>query len=143
MGLKQIDYGTAEYNQLVQLRKQLLRLPLGLNFTEEELQKEKNDILIAAFDDDRILGCCMLCPLNKNTLRLRQMAVADNLQGKGIGASIMIFAENLARDKGYRHMLMHARDSAIGFYEKFGYKIKGTPFTEVNLPHHVMEKELL
>jgi GNAT superfamily N-acetyltransferase len=71
------------------------------------------------------------------------MAVADNLQGKGIGASIMIFAENLARDKGYRHMLMHARDSAIGFYEKFGYKIKGTPFTEVNLPHHVMEKELL
>ena len=143
MGLKQIDYGTAEYNQMVQLRKQLLRLPLGLNFTEEELQKEKNDILIAAFDDDRILGCCMLCPLNNNTLRLRQMAVADNLQGKGIGASIMIFAENLARDKGYRHMLMHARDSAIGFYEKFGYKIKGTPFTEVNLPHHVMEKELL
>jgi GNAT superfamily N-acetyltransferase len=143
MGLKQIDYGTAEYNQMVQLRKQLLRLPLGLNFTEEELQKEKNDILIAAFDDDRILGCCMLCPLNKYTLRLRQMAVADNLQGKGIGASMMIFAENLARDKGYRHMLMHARDSAIGFYEKFGYKIKGTPFTEVNLPHHVMEKELL
>ena len=143
MGLKQIDYGTAEYNQMVQLRKQLLRLPLGLNFTEEELQKEKNDILIAAFDDDRILGCCMLCPLNKYTLRLRQMAVADNLQGKGIGASIMIFAENLARDKGYRNMLMHARDSAIGFYEKFGYKIKGAPFTEVNLPHHVMEKELL
>jgi ribosomal protein S18 acetylase RimI-like enzyme len=71
------------------------------------------------------------------------MAVNNNLQGKGIGASIMSFAENLARDKGYRNMIMHARNTAIGFYEKFGYKVKGGEFTEVNLPHHVMEKVLL
>ena len=126
-----------------QLRNLILRQPLGLSFTEEELEKEKNDILIAAFDDDEILGCCMLCPLDNNTLRLRQMAVRDNLQGKGVGASIMTFAENLARDKGYSSMIMHARDTAIGFYEKFGYKVKGNEFIEVNVPHHVMEKPLL
>jgi len=143
MGLKQIDHGTPEYRQMVQLRNLILRQPLGLSFTEEELEKEKNDILIAAFDDDEILGCCMLCPLDNNTLRLRQMAVRDNLQGKGVGASIMTFAENLARDKGYSSMIMHARDTAIGFYEKFGYKVKGNEFIEVNVPHHVMEKPLL
>ena len=143
MGLKQIDHGSAEYRQMVQLRNLILRQPLGLSFTEEELEKEKNDILIAAFDDDEILGCCMLCPLNNNTLRLRQMAVRDNLHGKGVGASIMTFAENLARDKGYSSMIMHARDTAIGFYEKFGYKVKGNEFIEVNVPHHVMEKPLL
>ncbi len=143
MGLKQIDHGSAEYRQMVQLRNLILRQPLGLSFTEEELEKEKNDILIAAFDDDEILGCCMLCPLDNNTLRLRQMAVRDNLQGKGVGASIMTFAENLARDKGYSSMIMHARDTAIGFYEKFGYKVKGNEFIEVNVPHHVMEKPLL
>jgi predicted GNAT family N-acyltransferase len=38
--------------------------------------------------------------------------------------------------------MMHARDSAIGFYEKFGYKVTGAPFTEVNLPHRLMEKQL-
>ena len=143
MGLKQIDHGTPEYQQMVQLRNQILRQPLGLSFTDDELAKEKNDILIAAFDDDEILGCCMLCPVDNNTLRLRQMAVNNNLQGKGVGASIMSFAENLARDKGYRNMIMHARNTAIGFYEKFGYKVKGGEFTEVNLPHHVMEKELI
>jgi predicted GNAT family N-acyltransferase len=37
---------------------------------------------------------------------------------------------------------MHARDTAIGFYEKLGYKVKGDGFIEVNVPHHVMEKEL-
>jgi ribosomal protein S18 acetylase RimI-like enzyme len=70
------------------------------------------------------------------------MAVKDNLQRKGIGASIVSFAENIAKDKGYRRIIMHARDTAIGFYEKFGYKVKGDEFTEVNLPHHVMEKNI-
>ena len=142
MGLKQIDHGTPEYKQMVHLRYQILRQPLGLAFSMEELAEEKNDILIAAFDDDDMLGCCMLVPVDNNTLRVRQMAVMGNLQGKGIGASIMSFAENLARDKGYRNIVMHARDSAIGFYEKFGYKVSGDIFTEVNLPHHVMEKRL-
>ena len=142
MGLKQIDHGTKEYEQMIQLRHLILRQPLGLSFSKEELEKEKNNILIASFDDDEMLGCCMLIPINNNTLQMRQMAVPDKLQGKGIGASIMSFAENLARDKGYNKIIMHARDTAIGFYEKFGFKIKGAPFSEVNLPHHVMEKNL-
>lgn len=143
MGLKQIDFGTREYDQMLQLRHQILRKPLGLDFDPNELQTEKNNILIAAFDDDEILGCCMLCPIDPETLKLRQMAVQNNLQGKGIGASIISFAENLARDKGYRRLIMHARNTAIGFYEKFGYKIKGDEFVEVNTPHHLMEKVLI
>lgn len=142
MGLKQIDHGSKEYERMIQLRHLILRLPLGLCFSKEELEKEKNNILIASFDDDEMLGCCMLTPIDSTTLQLRQMAVPDKLQGKGIGASIMSFAENLARDKGYNKMIMHARDTAIGFYEKFGYKIKGNAFNEVNLTHHVMEKKL-
>ncbi len=143
MGLKQIDHGSPEYIKMVDLRNQILRKPLGLTFTNEELENEKNEILIAAFEEDEILGCCVLCPIENERFRLRQMAVKDDVQGKGIGASIMSFAETIAKDKGYKYMLMHARDSAIGFYEKFGYKVIGTPFVEVNLPHHIMEKELI
>ena len=140
MGLKQIDHGTKEYKQMVALRYQILRQPLGLSFSNEELEQEKDALLIAAFDDDEMLGCCMLSPLNNQTLRVRQMAVQNNLQGKGIGASLMSFVETLARDKGYKHLKMHARITAIGFYEKFGYKVNGDPFIEVGIPHHVMEK---
>src|SRR5882757_2521760 len=98
MALKQIDHGTKEYTQMVNLRQDILRRPLGLSLTPEQLAKEKEDILIAAFEDDDMLGCCILTPLDNDTLRLRQMAVQKNLQGKGIGESIMNFAENLARD---------------------------------------------
>lgn len=142
MAIKQIDHDSKEYKQMVKLRDAVLRKPLGLAFSQDELSREKEDILIGAFDEDEMLACCLLTKMDNETLKLRQMAVQNNLQGKGIGASLMSFAETLARDKGYKKLTMHARDTAIGFYERFGYKIKGDEFIEVNVPHHVMEKRL-
>ena len=54
----------------------------------------------------------------------------------------MLFAENLARDRGYNKISMHARKNATGFYEKVGYKVVGDEFVEVTIPHYNMEKEL-
>ncbi len=142
MALKIIDHGSPEYQQMVKLRDDILRKPLGLGFTQEELDSEKDNMLIGAFDDEHMLGCCMLVEENPNTVRLRQMAVLNDLQGKGIGRALMNFAENLARDRGYKILSMHARKNAIGFYEKMGYKVAGGEFTEVTIPHCVMEKEL-
>jgi predicted GNAT family N-acyltransferase len=143
MALKQIDHGSKEYRQMVNLRNEILRRPLGLTFEPEELAREKEDILIGAFDDDEMLACCLMTKVDKNSLRLRQMAVQNNLQGKGIGASMMNFAEIVARDKGYKKLVMHARKTALGFYEKLGYKAIGNEFEEVTLPHYVMEKHLV
>jgi N-acetylglutamate synthase-like GNAT family acetyltransferase len=142
MGLKQIVHGSADYQKMVKLRHELLRKPQGLDFSEADLQKEADDILIAAFDEDVIIGCCILTPLPNKTVRLRQMAVAKNKQGKGIGESMLLFAETLARDKGFKTLMMHARDTTISYYEKYGFAVKGGEFTEVNLQHHVMEKIL-
>jgi len=142
MALKIIDHGTLEYQQMVRLRNDMLRKPLGLQFDKDELEREKDDILMAAFEDDRILGCCLLTKVDEKTVRLRQMAVPNNLQGKGIGRALMIFAENIARDMGYKTLIMHARKTAIGFYEKLGYSPKGLEFVEVTIPHFVMEKIL-
>lgn len=142
MALKMIDHGTKEYQQMVNLRYEILRKPLGLQFTQEELEREKEDILIGAFDEEVLLGCCLLTREEDYTIRLRQMAVPNSLQGKGIGRALMIFAENIARDMGYRRIIMHARKTALGFYEKLGYKTKGAEFVEVTIPHFIMEKNL-
>ena len=128
---------------MVSLRDDLLRRPFGLTFDPAELAREKDDILIGAFDDDKMLGCCLLTETNSQTVRLRQMAVRNSLQGKGIGESILRFAETLARDKGYRKITMHARASAIGFYERCGYRTCSDEFVEVTVPHKEMEKWLL
>jgi predicted GNAT family N-acyltransferase len=142
MALKIVDYGTAEYEQMLKLRDDILRRPLGLEFSTEELEKEKEHMHMAAYEDDHILGCCMLVKEDEETVRLRQMAVVNDVQGKGIGRALMQFAENLARDRGYRRITMHARKNAVGFYERLGYKKVGDEFMEITIPHIVMEKEL-
>ncbi|MBL7763517.1 MAG: GNAT family N-acetyltransferase [Chitinophagaceae bacterium] len=142
MALKIIDHSTREYQQMLKLREDILRKPLGFTFTPDEVESEKDNILIGAFEDDRMLGCCMLVEETPETVRLRQMAVSNDLQGKGIGRALMQFAENIARDHGYKVIMMHARKHATGFYEKMGYKKKGNEFIEITIPHFVMEKQL-
>jgi ribosomal protein S18 acetylase RimI-like enzyme len=142
MALKIIDYGTTDYKEMVRLRDEILRRPLGLSFTQEELEKEQGNLMMAALDDGKMLGCCMLVEEGPKTVRLRQMAVRNDLQGKGVGKALIQFAENLARDQGYEKITMHARKHALGFYEKMGYRVSGSEFQEITIPHYVMEKDL-
>ena len=142
MALKILDHGSEEYRQMVKLRDDILRKPLGLSLSSDELESEKDNMLIGAFEDEDMLGCCMLVEEDPQTVRLRQMAVLNDLQGKGIGRALMNFAENLARDRGYKMLSMHARKNVVGFYEKMGYKVKGDEFVEVTIPHVVMVKTL-
>lgn len=142
MAIKVIDHGSKEYKQMVALRQLLLRKPLGLTFNEDELSAEKDDILIGCFDDDKMEGCCLLTTVEPGVLRLRQMAVVSGLQGKGMGRAILQFAENIARDRGFKTIVMHARKTAVGFYEKLGYKITSAEFEEISIPHFLMEKML-
>jgi predicted GNAT family N-acyltransferase len=142
MALKLIDHGTSDYQLMVTLRNEILRKPLGLTFSPEELEKEKDEILFGAFEDDKLLACCMLINTGPKTVRLRQMAVVNSVQGKGVGKALLIFAENIARDRGYRKITMHARKTAVGFYEKLGYRVCSNEFLEVTIPHYEMEKDL-
>jgi len=142
MDIQLIQHNTPEYNQMVTLRLEILRTPLGLTFTEEQLEKEKDDILIGAFEEGNIIGCCVLTPHNSNTIQLRQMAVATGIQAKGAGRKIVEYAEETALDRGYSVLMMHARNTALDFYRKCGYEVKGNEFIEVTIPHHHMEKKL-
>lgn len=142
MELKTIQHGTPEYDEMVQLRLEVLRIPLGLTFTREQLEKEKDDILLGGYIDNKLVGCCVLTPHDKDTIQLRQMAVRKDIQASGIGRQVLEYAEKVSLQKGYALLIMHARNEALGFYQKSGYEIKGEEFTEVTIPHHHMEKRL-
>ena len=50
MALRMIDHGSKEYLQMVQLRNEILRKPIGLQFSKERTgPREKDDILIGRF----------------------------------------------------------------------------------------------
>jgi predicted GNAT family N-acyltransferase len=143
MPIKIIDHGSADYQKMIDLRMDILRRPLGLTFTEADLDKEKDDILIGAFEEEDLMACCILTKIADDTCKLRQMAVRPKIQGTGLGAAMMNYAEQLAKDAGYKKMVMNARKTAKGFYEKLGYEIKGDEFVEVTLPHFYMQKNII
>ena len=140
--VKQFSYHSSEYQQALQLRDRILRKPLGLQFTEAELKKDEHDIHFGLFEDGNIVACLTLTSHENVRMKMRQVAVDDSAHGKGLGRKLSFVAENYARQNGFHVMFCHARKVASGFYLKLGYKIVGDEFTEVNIPHYVMEKPL-
>ncbi len=141
--IKEISTASHEYQRLLQFRNRLLRLPLGLDLFKEDFGDDTKDFIIVAVNKlQDIIGCVMLQPLDDQVVKLRQMAIAEYLQGKGLGRVMVSNAEETARENGYRSIVLHARITAKGFYEKMGYVPFGEVFTEVTIPHIAMKKNL-
>jgi len=140
---RMIESGTPDYRTMVALRVRALLEPIGVPATYIDHDDINNDIFIGAFEGDNLLGCCVLTPRDEGMVQLRQMVVEPGLQGKGVGAEIVRFAETVARERGFRKLMMHARDPVIPFYEKCGYTIAGPQFFEVGIGHHKMDKNLI
>jgi N-acetylglutamate synthase-like GNAT family acetyltransferase len=143
MNIIEVEFATPEYDETVKLRYKILREPLGLDFTEEQLAAEYSDFHLAAYDDAWILrGCLVLTPKDGKVLKMRQVAVDNIVQSKGIGSLLVKASEVYARAKGYDKMELNARDTAVVFYQKLGYNTEGGMFEEVSIPHFKMVKKI-
>jgi predicted GNAT family N-acyltransferase len=138
-----IQFGTPEYDEAVRLRYEVLRRPLGLEFSTDELAAEYAHIHLAAYDArTQLLGYLCLVPLAEGHLKMRQVAVAPTAQRLGVGTRLVEYAEQWATDHAYRLMVLHARDLAVPFYLRLGYEVYGESFEEVGIPHRAMRKSL-
>jgi len=142
LSIRPIQHGSAEYEETVALRGDILHLPLGIIPTAEQFGAEWSDYHIACYQDGQLVGCLILTPLPNGELKMRQVAVAEQLQGKGIGRAMVDFSERFAREHGFNQITMHARETAVSFYENLGYDRIGEEFEEVSIPHWKMRKVL-
>ena len=130
------------YQQVIDLRQRVLRAPLGLDIRNDNLEAEIEQIIFIYEKDNIVKGCVLLQQYDADTFKLRQMAVDTAEQGKGIGMELINAADLYAVNFGKSRIMLHARETAIPFYEKLGYEVIGEPLTEVGLPHRIMEKLL-
>ncbi len=142
MELRWITFGTPDYLEVVELRRRVLRIPLGLDFSPEQLAGEGKDLHLAAYEGGALAGCLMLSEHGEGVVQMRQVCVEPDRQGTGVGAALVRESEAEARRRGYRSVMLHARDLAVGFYERLGYGRVGEPFVEVSIPHQEMSKQL-
>ena len=140
--IKEIKYGSLEYHLEVHLRSKILRQPLGLSFSPSDLSKDENDLHLGAFSDGLLLGCLILSRYDEKTMKMRQVAIRTDLQGRGVGRSLVQASEIKCREQRILEITLNARVDAITFYIKLGYKVYGELFQEVTLPHQKMRKSL-
>ena len=130
------------YPQMLSLRQEVLRAPLGLNLYDEDLKAERDQVIFVAEMDGCVVACVLLQQLVADVFKLRQMAVHAKHQGKGLGQQLLQAVEGFTQRSGGRRIILHARAVALGFYQRSGYEIDGPEFMEVGLPHFLMVKYL-
>ena len=137
-----VDFNSELQKKSIELRTKVLREPLGLVYTREQLEDEKDEIHIVAIIDNTIVGVLLLKKLDNERIKMRQVAVAIDLQKTGIGKKLVAFSEEFAQENGFIKIVLHARDTAKRFYQTLNYQIIGKSFMEVGILHYKMEKAI-
>jgi len=138
---KIVDYGSSDYKKAVAFREEILRKPLGLFFTKEELKIEKEHVHIAGFLGQEMCATAVLVP-DGDEMKMQRVALKAPFQGKGIGSALMGFCEEYAFKHGFKSIYCHARGTAVQFYQKNQYALEGEPFDEDGIPHRKMRKTI-
>jgi predicted GNAT family N-acyltransferase len=138
-----IAYGSPAYQVELALRSQVLREPLGLGLTDQELILDRDDTHLGAYlDDSKLAGCLVLKKVSDTVMKMRQVAVDPSLQGKGIGRALVKEAEKICSARGIEEIQLNAREAVVPFYQALGYETFGSIFYEVTIPHMKMTKRL-
>ena len=83
--IREIIYCSKDYTNELELRDEVLRKPLGMSLFDENLEKEKNDIHIGAFMNNKLVGVLILTQLNANDIKMRQVAVDESARSQNVG----------------------------------------------------------
>jgi GNAT superfamily N-acetyltransferase len=137
-----IEFATPDMDEALVLRNQILRKPLKLEFKSEDISEEWDSYHLGAFYNSGILaGILILKPIGES-VKMRQVAIREDFQNKGIGVELVHYSEKFAGHLGFKKIELHARLTAVPFYKKLNYQIIGDIFKEVGIDHYYMEKQL-
>lgn len=127
----QIYYPT--YNGV--LTKNQMHFMLEKSYTVEALQqsmRSDQDFYLINFQNEDV-GFIALKNKNSHILRIEKLYLLPQIQGKGIGSSLIDFAkkECVRRDKSILELNVNRGNNAYYFYLKVGFKV----VEEVDIPY--------
>lgn len=116
-------------------------------YADDDLPGSTN---LGIFDGAQLVACSTWLPRpwpldsEKPAMQLRGMAVAQQLQGSGLGATLLAAGIDRAQAMGCTYVWARARDSALYFYERHGFATTGEQFIDeaTGLGHHLVVRTL-
>ncbi len=88
------------------------------------------------------LVCVASVYINSDQARLRKFATLKKFQSRGIGSAVLSYILEDLSKLPLKCFWFDARESAIGFYKKFGFEKVGSRFHKSEVPYFKMSRRL-
>ena len=110
--------------------------------------KEQNILEKIEFDDESIDATYFIaqyknvyvgtarCRLTDFGIKLERFAVLKSYRNLGVGKQLALYILNSIKNE--KLIYLHAQETVINFYSKFGFKRIGSQFFEAEIPHQKM-----
>ena len=100
----------------------------------EELELDDDDAIawhVVVLDHGNAIATGRLLKNGK----IGRLAVLKEYRGLGLGGELMKTLLSYGRQEGIKQFFLHAQTTAIGFYERHGFKAIDLPFEEAGIDH--------
>ena len=67
--------------------------------------------------------------------RIGRLAVLQDWRRQGAGSALLEYFLQLAREKGFATVTLHAQVRATNFYARHGFEARGDEFMDAGIPH--------
>ena len=123
--------------RLEQVRRRVFIEEQGIPESEEWDSTDPVSRHVLAITAKRdVVGTGRLEPTGK----IGRVAVLPQYRGTGVGSGIVSHLVNQATELGFTQVYLHAQATAVGFYERLGFRAEGPEFDEVGIPHRRMRR---
>ena len=94
---------------------------------------------LVIFLDGEAVATGRVIPYGEDTVKIGRIAVKKDKRGLHLGEKIVLELLRKSKEDGAKTVWVGAQTHAVGFYEKCGFALVGTPeYMEENIPHYDM-----
>ena len=135
----------AEREAIFALRMEVFVVEQGVPAAEELDAHDVTALHVLARETHNpanIVATARLIPHGESRAAIGRVAVRKEYRGRGVGALVMRFIEDAARQRGIAQVELGAQCYALPFYEKLGYIAEGEIYLDCAIEHRHMSKTL-
>ena len=132
----------SDFEKYFEFRWRMLRNPWEQppGSEQDELEHESFHTMVVD-DTESVIAVGRVHFLSDSVAQIRYMAVAEHRQHQGLGRLVVDTLEQYVRSHGRHTVMLHARENALGFYQRQGYQtIRKSHVLYKSIQHYEMRK---
>ncbi|QDH16731.1 GNAT family N-acetyltransferase [Swingsia samuiensis] len=120
------------------IRQKVLWPSLGID--ECRVAHDEDGSHYGVYISERIVGSASVFKVENDFFQIRKFAILPEMQGRGAGSFLLMHILQQIKDISSLRVVLDARLTAIGFYEKHGFMKQGSVFSKKSQKYIRMHK---